>query len=45
MPHPLVTALRQALADNGDPTKAEGMRQYMKSEMPYRGVQTPLLHS
>ena len=43
MPHPLVTALRRALADNGDPTKAKGMRQYMKSEMPYRGVQTPLL--
>ena len=43
MPHPLVTALRQALADNGDPTKAKSMRQYMKSEMPYRGVQTPLL--
>ena len=43
MPHPLVAALRQALADNADPTKAEGMRRYMKSAMPYRGVQTPQL--
>ena len=41
--HPLVTALRQALADNADPAKAEGMRRYMKSKMPYRGVQTPIL--
>ena len=43
MSHPLVTDLRQALADNGDPAKAEGMKRYMKSEMPYRGVQTPML--
>jgi len=42
-PHPLITALRQTLADNADPTKAEGMKRYMKSEMPYRGVQTPIL--
>ena len=44
-PHapPLVAHLRQALADNGDPTKAEDMKRYMKSEMPYRGVQTPML--
>ncbi len=43
MPHPLVTDLRQALAEHADPAKAEGMKRYMKSEMPYRGVQTPLL--
>ena len=43
MPHPILTALRQALADHADPNKAEGMRRYMKSEMPYRGVQTPML--
>ena len=43
MPHPIVANLRQALAENGDPIKAEGMKRYMKSEMPYRGVQTPLL--
>ena len=38
----LVLAVRQALADNANPDKAEGMRAYMKSEMPYRGVQKPL---
>ena len=39
----LVTEIRQALAEHGDPVKAESMKRYMKSEMPYRGVQTPLL--
>ena len=38
----LVTAIRQALADNANPEKAAGMRAYMKSAMPYRGVQTPI---
>ena len=38
----LVRDIRGALADRGDPAKAEGMRAYMKSEMPYRGVQTPI---
>ncbi len=33
--------IRQALADNAIPDKAEGMRAYMKSEMPFRGVQKP----
>ena len=42
MTHHLVTAIRQALAGHQDPVKAEGMKSYMKSEMPYRGVQTPL---
>lgn len=37
-----VTAMRQALADNANPEKATGMRAYMKSAMPYRGVQTPI---
>ena len=37
----LVLDIRQALADNANPTKAEGMRAYMKSEMPFRGVQKP----
>ena len=37
----LVHSIRQALADNANPTKAEGMRAYMKSEMPFRGVQKP----
>ena len=37
----LVRDIRQALADNANPIKAEGMRAYMKSEMPFRGVQKP----
>ncbi len=37
----LIQEIRQALADQSDPDKAEGMRAYMKSEMPYRGVQKP----
>ncbi len=37
----LVEEIREALADHADPIKAEGMRAYMKSEMPYRGVQKP----
>ena len=43
MPAAVVTEIRQALAANGDPEKAAGMKRYMKSEMPYRGVQTPML--
>ena len=39
----LVTEIRQALAEHADPAKAEGMKRYMKSEMPNRGVQAPLL--
>ena len=37
----LILNVRQALADNANPDKAEGMRAYMKSEMPFRGVQKP----
>ena len=37
----LVRDIRQALADNANPDKADGMRAYMKSEMPFRGVQKP----
>ena len=37
----LVADIRREFAEHGDPDKAEGMRRYMKSEMPYRGVQTP----
>ena len=37
-----VAAIRQALARNANPDKAEGMRAYMKSEMPFRGVQKPM---
>ena len=39
----LVAEIRQALAEHIDPAKSQGMKRYMKSEMPYRGVQTPLL--
>lgn len=39
---PLAATIRQALADNANPEKAPGMRAYMKSAMPYRGVQTPV---
>ena len=42
MPLELTRAVRQALAENADAGKAEGMRAYMKSSMPYHGVQTPL---
>lgn len=37
----LILDVRQALADNANPDKADGMRAYMKSEMPFRGVQKP----
>ena len=38
----LVREIRLALADNADGERAVGMRAYMKSEMPYRGVRTPV---
>ena len=37
-----VPEVRRLLAAGADPHKAEGMRAYMKSEMPFRGVQKPL---
>ena len=36
----LVSAIRKELEAAANPEKAEGMKWYMKSEMPYRGVQT-----
>ncbi|PWU09551.1 MAG: DNA alkylation repair protein [Terriglobia bacterium] len=39
----LVRALRRALATLADPAKAPAMQAYMKSEMPYLGVQAPQL--
>jgi len=39
----LLAAVRDALADAADPAKAPAMQAYMKSSMPYRGVQLPLL--
>ncbi len=37
----LLRALRQSLRAHADPAKAPLMQAYMKSEMPYLGVQTP----
>ena len=42
MPNDLVIQIRRVLADHANPEKAAGMQRYMKSEMPFRGVQTPL---
>ena len=39
----LCRALRAGLEERADPAKAPGMQAYMKSEMPYLGVQTPSL--
>jgi 3-methyladenine DNA glycosylase AlkD len=39
---PLVRALRSALRDHADPAKAPIMQSYMKSSMPYLGIQTPV---
>lgn len=37
----LVAAVRSGLAELADPVKASQMQRYMRSAMPYRGVQTP----
>jgi 3-methyladenine DNA glycosylase AlkD len=42
-PGPLIRALRKALRAAANPAKAPGMQAYMKSAMPYLGVQTPVL--
>jgi 3-methyladenine DNA glycosylase AlkD len=36
----LIAAVRAGLAARADPSRADGMRAYMKSEMPYLGVMT-----
>ena len=41
----LCRALRAGLQQRADPAKAPGMQAYMKSEMPYLGVQTPALRA
>lgn len=41
----LCRALRKTLRENANPEKAPGMQAYMKSEMPYLGVQMPALKS
>jgi len=39
----MLLTLREALRQVANPEKAAGMQAYMKSAMPYHGVQTPLL--
>lgn len=40
--HPLVTAIRAGLASAADPVRARTAQGYMKSEMPFYGVPSPL---
>ncbi len=39
----LIGAIKKSLRERANAAKAPGMQAYMKSEMPYRGVQTPEL--
>jgi 3-methyladenine DNA glycosylase AlkD len=41
--HPVVPAIRAALATAGDPERAAAQQAYMKSDMPYRGIAAPQL--
>jgi 3-methyladenine DNA glycosylase AlkD len=41
MRHPLIREVRAQLRRHADPQKARAMQAYMKSAMPFRGVQTP----
>ena len=41
----LAIVLRAALAAAADPERAIGMRAYMKSEMPYRGIRSATLRA
>jgi 3-methyladenine DNA glycosylase AlkD len=41
----LIRSLKKELRAAADPEKAPIMRKYMKSEMPYLGIQTPLLRA
>ena len=43
MTHPVVAAIRTALAAAGDPARAAAQQAYMKSQMPYRGITAPEL--
>ena len=43
MTHPVVDAVRTALAGAGDPDRAVAQQAYMKSLMPYRGLTSPEL--
>ena len=37
----MIDAIRTGLAERADPAKAPDMQRYMKSEMPFYGVQKP----
>ncbi len=41
----LVTAVRDLLADGGDPVRAAGQQAYLRSEMPQRGFRLPELRA
>jgi 3-methyladenine DNA glycosylase AlkD len=41
MTHPLIRAVRDGLAAQADPARAPQMQRYMKSRMPYYGVDSP----
>jgi 3-methyladenine DNA glycosylase AlkD len=41
----LAARVRAALADAGDPARAEAQQRYMKSAMPYRGLTSPELRT
>ena len=43
MESPLLLRIRKELKQLAHPERAKGMQAYMKSEMPYHGVQTPIL--
>jgi 3-methyladenine DNA glycosylase AlkD len=44
-PTPLARALRKALSEVADPTRAAGAQAYMKSKMPFLGVSMPKLRA
>ena len=41
----LVADVRRVLAEHADPARAPGMQRYMKSDLPFRGVTTPVLRT
>ena len=43
--HPVVPAIRAALAAAGDPERAAAQQAYMRSAMPYRGITAPELRA
>ena len=42
-PDALVGAIRSALVALGDPARADPMQRYMKSALPFHGIQSPEL--